>query len=77
MKRYGERYNLLKTPRQLRWQPHQGQVSVKCNVRTRELDEITDHAHHSLSQVEMEVEVDGVHLSLEVSPLLATILLQV
>ena len=29
MKRYGERYNLLKTPRQLRWQPHQGQVSVR------------------------------------------------
>ena len=26
MKQYGERYSLLKTPRQLRWRPHQGLV---------------------------------------------------
>ena len=33
MKRYGEQYSALKTPRQLRWRPHQGVVgSPPCGM---------------------------------------------
>jgi len=34
MKQYSEKYSMLKTPRQLKWRPHQGVVSIDTPLQT-------------------------------------------